>query len=90
MASLPASTPAALPDSAPSVADGYTLRVGYPSISAYRSLRADSGLSPVTEEQASHVAKGSWFGCYIEHDETSMPVAMGRVLGDGGWYFHVA
>lgn len=90
MATLPESTPASLPATAPTVADGYTLRIGYPPVPAYRRLRADSGLSPVTEEQASHVAKGSWFGCYIEHDETSTPVAMGRVLGDGGWYFHIA
>ncbi|KAB8343123.1 hypothetical protein FH972_022716 [Carpinus fangiana] len=77
-------------DSTPSVADGYTLHHGYPPVPAYMHLRSASGLSPVTAEQAEHVAKGSWFGCHIVHNDTSTPVAMGRIIGDGGWYFHVA
>lgn len=33
---------------------------------------------------------GSWAACHVLHDAEDRPVAMGRVLGDGGWYFHVA
>ncbi|CAN8099872.1 unnamed protein product [Discula destructiva] len=31
---------------------------------------------------------GSWYGCYITH--AGQPVAMGRIIGDGGWYFNIA
>jgi GNAT superfamily N-acetyltransferase len=27
--------------------------------------------------------------CRIEHTPTGQNVAMGRLIGDGGWYFHV-
>jgi ribosomal protein S18 acetylase RimI-like enzyme len=33
---------------------------------------------------------GSWTGCHVVHPATSSVVAMGRVIGDGGWYFHLA
>lgn len=68
---------------------GYTFHAGYPSVAAYRNLRASSGLSPVTESMAQGAVTGSWHGCYISHDATSQPVAMGRIIGDGGWYFHI-
>lgn len=72
---------------------GYTLHTGYPSISQYLQLRSTAGLSPKTPSQAAAVATGSWFGCYVAFDapdEGPQPVGMGRVIGDGGWYFHIA
>lgn len=76
---------------------GYTLHVGYPSVQEYCRLRRESGLTPKSEAQAAPVAAGSWYGCYISFTDpsTASPsdpttVAMGRVIGDGGWYFHVA
>lgn len=73
--------------------DGYKLQVGYPSTSRYRYLRSVSGLSPITPSQAAAVPTGSWFGCYITFEDVPgdpQPIGMGRVIGDGGWYFHIA
>jgi ribosomal protein S18 acetylase RimI-like enzyme len=60
-----------------------------PSVEEYLRLRADSGLSPKTAEQAVAAIAGSWSFCRAI-DETGASVAMGRILGDGGWYFHIA
>lgn len=81
----------------PTLPPSYTLHTGYPSIATYRHLRNSAGLSRVSESQAENALRGSWFGCYITHDQsdgspdTGVPVvvAMGRILG-GGWYFHIA
>lgn len=70
---------------------GYTLHAGYPSVAAYRNLRAASGLTPVTKSMAQGAVTGSWYGCYISYNTPTSqePVAMGRIIGDGGWYFHI-
>ncbi|KAL2860826.1 GNAT family N-acetyltransferase [Aspergillus lucknowensis] len=79
----------------------YTLHDGYPSVPEYLHLRAASGLTPKTPAQGAAVVQNSWFGCYItytsptpENSErstaTPTPVAMGRIISDGGWYFHIA
>src|SRR6478736_1140747 len=47
-----------------------------PPLDDYLHLRRAAGLTPATEGQAVHDASG-------------VVVGMGRVLGDGGWYFHV-
>jgi ribosomal protein S18 acetylase RimI-like enzyme len=52
-------------------------------------LRVEAGLSPVTEEQAATALLGSWTACHIVHEADRGVVGMGRVLGDGGWYFHI-
>jgi ribosomal protein S18 acetylase RimI-like enzyme len=69
--------------------DGYRLVQGPPSVGAYLELRLRSGLSPRREDQARAGLHGSWFAVHIVHEETMEAVGMGRVLGDGGWYFHV-
>lgn len=77
---------------------GYTLQPGlFPPVPEYRNLRKSSGLTPVSEAQAAGAIKGSWYGCYISYtppeaapDTMPTAVAMGRVIGDGGWYFLVA
>ncbi|KAK4450300.1 putative GNAT family N-acetyltransferase [Podospora aff. communis PSN243] len=76
----------------PSLPAGYSFQSGkLPSVPEYRHLRAASGLTPVTEAQAVEVPKGTWFACHITSDaENGKAVAMGRVLGDGGWYFFIA
>jgi ribosomal protein S18 acetylase RimI-like enzyme len=33
---------------------------------------------------------GSWAFCHVREVGTGEAVAMGRVIGDGGWYFHIA
>lgn len=68
---------------------GYTLHTGYPSVADYRNLRASSGLTPVTESMAQGAVTGAWYGCYVSYGPASQPVAMGRIIGDGGWYFHI-
>lgn len=75
------------------LADGYILREGFPSVDDYVHLRTASGLTPKNAEQAAGAIRGSWYGCYVAVEgagEPSRAVAMGRVIGDGGWYFLVA
>ena len=67
---------------------GCLLIDGPPPVAAYLTLRQESGLSPKTEAQAIAALPGSWFACHVI-DATGEAVGMGRVIGDGGWYFHV-
>ncbi|MDQ1614888.1 MAG: hypothetical protein QOJ60_827 [Actinomycetota bacterium] len=69
--------------------DGYRLVEGPPSVADYLALRRLSGLSPKSEEQVAAALPGSWFACHVTHESTGAAVGMGRLLGDGGWYFHV-
>lgn len=71
------------------VASGYRLLDGPPDLAEYLRLRADSGLTPKNEDQARGALAGSWAFCHVR-DERGTAVAMGRVIGDGGWYFHIA
>jgi len=68
---------------------GYRLVDGPPLVADYRNLRQGAGLSPVTKDQAVGAVRGGWTACHVVHDETSAVVGMGRVIGDGGWYFHI-
>jgi GNAT superfamily N-acetyltransferase len=72
------------------VVDGYSLREGTPPVEVYRHLRKESGLTERTQEQSLPAMAGTWWGCHVTHDATGHVVAMGRIIGDGGWYFHVA
>ena len=88
---LPSDPPS--PDPAPSgplpSADEYTLVSGPPALADYLRLRRDSGLSPKTEEQGAAAIAGTWRFRHVR-DGRGETVAMGRVVGDGGWYFLVA
>jgi GNAT superfamily N-acetyltransferase len=61
---------------------------GPPELTHYLRLRRDSGLTPVRADQGAAAITGSWSACHVV-DADGVPVAMGRVIGDGGWYFHV-
>lgn len=89
----------------PGLPEGYTIHSGFPPIPTYIHLRAVSGLHPKTLAQAAPIAHNSWYGCYVTfspaNDDTNEGtknstkseeniVAMGRIIGDGGWYFHIA
>ena len=74
---------------APDVPPGYTLSAGAPTTDDYLELRRHGGLSPKTPEQAAAAIAGSWAACSIVHGAEARSVAMGRIIGDGGWYFHV-
>ena len=67
---------------------GYRLAEGAPEVEDYLRLRERAGLSPRREDQARAALAGGWAAVHVVH-ETDGPVGMGRVLGDGGWYFHV-
>ena len=72
------------------MSDGYTLVPTVPSLEAYLRLRAETGLSPRTAEEAAPALAGTWWGCHVVHDDSGETAAMGRIVGDGGWYFHLA
>ncbi|WP_121255940.1 GNAT family N-acetyltransferase [Nocardioides ferulae] len=69
--------------------DEYELRDGVPTVADYVRLRREAGLTPRGTEQAERALPGSWAACHVVHRPTGKTVAMGRVIGDGGWYFHV-
>ncbi|MBN6812256.1 MULTISPECIES: GNAT family N-acetyltransferase [Kocuria] len=68
---------------------GYTVLDGPPTIPDYLTLRREAGMSRKTEEQAAAGIGGAWAAIHAIHDESGDTVGMGRVIGDGGWYFHV-
>lgn len=89
----------------PALPPGYTLHTGLPPVPSYLHLRSASGLSPVTAPQAKGAVSNSWYGCHIrftppqteaapvptsERGTDAAIVGMGRIIGDGGWYFHIA
>jgi ribosomal protein S18 acetylase RimI-like enzyme len=69
--------------------DGYRLIDGPPSVVDYLELRSRSGLTPKREDQAAAGLPGSWAACHVVQESGGPAVAMGRVIGDGGWYFHI-
>jgi GNAT superfamily N-acetyltransferase len=68
---------------------GYRLADGPPSVADYLLLRGRAGLSPKRQDQARAALRGSWAAVHVVHEVDAKTVAMGRLLGDGGWYFHV-
>ncbi len=71
----------------PGLVDPYRLIDGPPSVSDYLRLRSESGLTPRRRDQAEAALAGSWSVVHLDAGEET--VGMGRVLGDGGWYFHI-
>ncbi|MDU0479684.1 GNAT family N-acetyltransferase [Staphylococcus chromogenes] len=68
----------------------YHLELQPPTLEEYLKLREISGLSPRTAEQGGPALENSWAWVTVRHQETRQAVGMGRVLGDGGWYFMIA
>jgi len=66
----------------------YRLVEGPPALADYLSLRLRAGLSPKTELQGEAAIRGNWWAIHVVagNGET---VGMGRIIGDGGWYFHI-
>ena len=74
--------------------DGYELVPGVPELDDYLRLRLEAGLTPRSPEAVRLALKGSWAACHVVHRDPADParvetVGMGRLIGDGGWYFHV-
>ncbi|MFT4469946.1 GNAT family N-acetyltransferase [Arthrobacter sulfonylureivorans] len=67
----------------------YQLVATPPTVDDYIRVRTGSGLSHRTPEQAAAAIAGSWsFRQVLGPD--GQPVGMGRIIGDGGWYFLIA
>lgn len=69
--------------------DGYRLQDAAPTTAEYRALRERSGLSPKSEGQARGAIANSWAFRTVTGPDGDV-VAMGRIVGDGGWYFLIA
>ncbi|MDV3250535.1 GNAT family N-acetyltransferase [Devosia sp. BK] len=67
--------------------DGYTLIEQSPDVEDYLRLRVVSGLSPKTRAGAEAGLPNTWYGVHFIFD--GRPVAMGRVIGDGGTAFQI-
>ncbi|MDX8055728.1 GNAT family N-acetyltransferase [Lentzea sp. BCCO 10_0798] len=65
----------------------YRLVMEPPSVDDYLRLRKESGLSARTREEAENGINGAWASASVIHVESGETAGMGRVLGDGGWYF---
>ncbi|MDM7830109.1 GNAT family N-acetyltransferase [Cellulomonas edaphi] len=72
-----------------SLAAGYALRAEPPPVDDYVHLRTAAGLRPKSTAEARAALRGSWSCCHVV-TAAGATVAMGRVIGDGGWYFLVA
>jgi GNAT superfamily N-acetyltransferase len=68
---------------------GYRLADGPPSVADYLALRERAGLSPRRDDQAQAALRGSWAAVHVLYEVEAKTVGMGRLLGDGGWYFHM-
>lgn len=79
----------ATPPADPFGDDPYVVVPAAPPLDAYLRLRAGAGLAPKTPEQGAGALAGSWSWCHVRTAQGDV-VAMGRVVGDGGWYFLVA
>lgn len=82
-----------MPDSMPTqrpLPEGYRAVAEAPSASEYVRMRSIAGLSPRTEAQAHGALENSWRWITIRDQTTGTLAAMGRVIGDGTWYFHIA
>lgn len=72
-----------------SLLSSYELRPGTPAVEDYLRLRREAGLTLRTPEQAELALPGSWRACHVTQRTDGTTVGMGRVIGDGGWYFHI-
>ena len=68
--------------------DEYVLSHAPPNVEDYLRLRSATGLTPRTQVEGQVALEGSWCWSVVRHGTRA--VAMGRVIGDGGWYFHIA
>ena len=69
--------------------DGYELLTTPPDATTYRMLRTRAGLSARSSAQAAGAVAGSWSFRAVRAED-GVIVSMGRVVGDGGWYFLIA
>lgn len=85
----PAVTTRSSSAAATSLPAGYRMLSEPPTNPEYVHLRTSSGLSPRTPEQAAGALSASWAWTVVRAPDGAL-AAMGRVIGDGTWYFHLA
>jgi ribosomal protein S18 acetylase RimI-like enzyme len=68
---------------------GYELSPGAPSVAEYLRLRKEAGLSVKSHDQAVAAIDRAWWAVHVRDEKHRSAVGMGRVIGDGGWYFHI-
>lgn len=71
------------------VSPDYRLLTGPPAVEDYLRLRQECGLSVKTPEQGRLAVAGAWSFHHVLRPIGEV-VGMGRVIGDGGWYFLIA
>jgi ribosomal protein S18 acetylase RimI-like enzyme len=76
----------AVPTSLPA---GYRMLPEPPTNPEYVHLRTAAGLSARTPEQAAGALAAGWAWTVVRAPDGEL-AAMGRVIGDGTWYFHLA
>ncbi|MBW4717282.1 GNAT family N-acetyltransferase [Saccharothrix obliqua] len=67
----------------------YALQPGPPPVDDFLRLRREAGLSEPTRERAELGIDGAWTAVHVIHRGTGETVGMGRVISDGGTYFHI-
>lgn len=70
-------------------AGDYALEERLPTVEAFMRLRDDADMAPRSKAGVEQGLPNSLYGCVVVHEPTDEPVAMGRVVGDGGAVFHV-
>ena len=73
----------------PRLPEGYHLLPEPPSSDEYVRMRREAGLSPRTPEQAVGALENSWTWASVRDGRGDL-AGMGRAIGDGTWYFHIA
>lgn len=72
---------------------GYKLVESPPPLEDYLNIRKTAGLTPKTPEQSFKALAGAWYTVHLTYgaseNESPKVVGMGRIIGDGGWYFHI-
>ena len=66
----------------------YELIAEPPTAEEYLLLRQRAGLGPKRLDQAEAAVRGGWAAVRVI-DPDGVTVGMGRVIADGGWYFHI-
>ncbi|MEV0680254.1 GNAT family N-acetyltransferase [Actinosynnema sp. NPDC050436] len=67
----------------------YHLQPGPPPVDDFLRLRREAGLTEPTRERAKLGIHGAWTAVHVIHHATGETVGMGRVISDGGTYFHI-
>jgi ribosomal protein S18 acetylase RimI-like enzyme len=67
----------------------YRLVDGPPTATDFLLLRRRAGLTPPRVDQVELGVGGAWAAVSVVEVATGATVGMGRVLGDGGWQFHI-